>query len=126
MSRKTFNIVLTVITLVSLLAAFAITSMSVQISRNKAVNVAKEEVLGTWTDTLNPQMIIQFTNDNEYKEMGQTLAAFSVNPNDSTITLDYLPELGGETKRYNYAFNSNHSQLTLTNLDTGESVLYTR
>ena len=126
MSRKAFNIVLTVITLVSLLAAFALTSSSVQISRNKADNQAKEEVLGTWTDTLNPQMIIQFTNENEYKEMGQVQATYSVDPNDATITLQYLPDLGGETKRFNYAFNSNHSQLTLTNLDTGESILYSR
>lgn len=126
MSRKAFNIVLTIITLTSLVAAFALTSMSVQISRNKATNKAKEEVLGTWTDTLNPQMIIQFTNENEYKEMGQVQATYSVDPNDATITLQYLPDLGGETKRFNYAFNSNHSQLTLTNLDTGESILYSR
>ena len=126
MSRKAFNIVLTIITLTSLVAAFALTSMSVQISRNKATNKAKEEVLGTWTDTLNPQMIIQFTNENEYKEMGQVQATYNVDPNDATITLQYLPDLGGETRRFNYAFNSNHSQLTLTNLDTGESILYSR
>ena len=126
MSRKAFNIVLTVITLVSLLAAFALTSTSVQISRNKATNQAKEEVLGTWTDTLNPQMIIQFTSENEYKEMGQVMATFTINPEDSTIVLTFLPDYGSEVRRYNYAFNSNHSQLTLTNLDTGESILYSR
>lgn len=126
MSRKTFNIVLTIITVVSLLTAFTLTSMSIQISRNKATNKAKEEILGTWTDIANPQMIIQFTSENEYKVMGQIQAIYSVDPNNSIITLNLVDELGGNTEYYEYVFNSNHSQITLTNVDTGVSTVYSR
>ena len=126
MSRKTFNIVLTVVTVISLIAAFALTAMSVQISRNKATNIAKEDILGTWTDTTNPQMIIQFTSENEYKVMGQVQATYSLDPSNSILTLTFTPEAGGQVDNYNYAFSTNHSQLSLTNLNTGESVLYSR
>lgn len=126
MTRKTFNIVLAVITIVSLLCAFALTSMSVQISRNKATNKAKEEVLGTWTNVTKPQMIIQFTSDNEYKVMGEVQATYIVDPDEAIITLEYTPEMGGMIENYSYVFNSNHSQLTLTNIETGEATLYSR
>lgn len=126
MTKKTFNIVIASITIVSLLAAFALTSMSMEISKNKATNKARSEVLGTWTDTANPQMIIQFTNENQYKVMGETQATYVVDPNNSIITLSFLPDFGGMNQYYTYGFNDNHSQLIMTNVDTGESISYTR
>lgn len=126
MAKRTFNIVLAVITIISILAAFALTNMSMQISKNKVASKAKEEILGTWTDTTNPQMIIQFTNDNEYKVMGQTQATYSVDPNNNIITLKYTEEFGGMTEYYTYTFNSNHSEVTLSNVDTGQAILYSR
>lgn len=126
MAKRTFTIVLAVITIISLLAAFALTSMSVQISKNKATSKAKKEILGTWTDTANPQMIIQFTSDNDYKVMGQLQATYIVDPNNDIITLNYTEEFGGATEYYEYTFNSNQSEVTLVNVDTNVATLYTR
>lgn len=126
MTKKTFNLVLAGITIVALLAAFALTSMSVEISKNKATTKAKTEVLGTWTDVNNPQMIIQFTNEDQYKVMGQTEATYNVDPNNSIITLSFTPEYGGMNQYYSYGFADNHSQLIMTNVDTGEIIQYTR
>ena len=123
MTSRQFNYVVAGITILSLLAAFALTSISVEISKNKATNQAKQTVLGTWTDTTNPQRILQFTNENEYKENGVTMAEFKVNPNDSTITLDY-PD--GNQQIYGYALSPNHSELTLTNTQDGTSIVYSR
>lgn len=126
MSKRTFNIVLAVITVVALLAATALTSMSVEISKNKATSKAKTQLYGTWTDVSNPQMIIQFNDDEEYRVMGQTQAHFQVDPNNSILTLNYTPEQGERTEYYSYGFDPNHSQLTLKNVDTGQEIVYSR
>lgn len=126
MTKKQLNLALVIIIVGALLAAFGLTGLSRQISQNKAESRARAQVLGTWTEVDNPQNIIQFTDDGQYKVMGQTVAKYSVDPDNSIITLRYDAGNGSRSEYYSYAFDAEHAQMTVQNVDTGQVVLYRR
>ena len=126
MTKKQLNIALAVITLASLLLAFGLTSVSASISQNKVENKAKEEIVGIWTDSTNPQMIVQFTNNNVLQVMGTDAAVYRVNPDSQTVTLKYGEDYGNKEMVYAYTLNDEHTQLVMTDNATGQSITYTR
>lgn len=126
MDKKRFTIIMVIITAAALVSAFGLTRVSASIAKAREANAVKEEIIGTWTDSANPQMVIQFTKDDVVKMMGSDVATFTLDSQAATLTMNYSADFGSKTVVYNYAISEDQKQLTMTDTATGVATVYVR
>jgi hypothetical protein len=80
-------------------------------------------IVGQWTED-STGVAVTFTSDGVFKIMEGDAATYTLDKENSTITLKYAQAYGGQETTMTYAVTE--AKLTLTNGVTGEVQTYTR
>jgi len=135
MTNKSFNLTMTGIVIVSIIAALLLTGFSGKLTDSKTDNTNSEEaaIVGTWLNSEGSDgLSITFDKKKKSEEnaqfeiLGTSAGTYTVS--DGLLTLNYNNDelWGGKTVTYQYSLSDDNLILNMTETTTGNTISYVR
>ncbi|MGL4283766.1 hypothetical protein [Eubacterium aggregans] len=121
MKKKELIISAMILIVVCIGGAFGFTVLGNSLKGGDSGSVVS--IVGQWTEDYT-DVAVTFTSDGVFKIMEGDAATYTLDKENSTITLKYAQAYGGQGTTMTYAVTE--AKLTLTNGVTGEVQTYTR